>query len=216
MIESEIRTMLVTEVKRIDSKKSLIYIDYEPAFSLYKSEIRRYHLEPECELDDEAYYELFSILTKRCRERTAYILGKSDKSEHDLRQKLTQGYYPEVIIEKIINEFIMMGYISDRRYAENYVKYNISSKSRNRIYTTLITKGIKKDIIREVLEEYEQENDELQRRQDKLIEKEFYKKKYDFADEDRNRLGKIISSLLRKGFQYDDIMRVYSGLKTGR
>ena len=51
----------------------------------------------------------------------------------------------------------------------------------------------------------------------KLIEKEFVRKKFDFTNSDslENKyiLNKIISSLVRKGFNYDDILSTYYQLK---
>lgn len=206
--------MLVTEIKRLDSKKSLVYLNYSPAFALYKSELKRYDIVLDNELDESVYEDILrNVLRKRCRERAGYILGKSDKTEYDLRSKLKQGYYPEQIIDEVINDFIDYGYINDERFTENYVKYNISLKSKNRICNELLRKGINKDIIRNVFEEYTDENEEYSIAKNQMIEKEFKKKKYDFEKENRALLNKIISSLMRKGFGYEDIMQVYCDLK---
>ncbi len=205
--------MLVTEIKKIDSKKSLIYLDYEPAFSIYRSEIRRYEIGIEKELTSEKYDEILAMLLKRCRERTAYILGKSDKSEHELKTKLRQGFYPDSIINKVVNEYTMMGYVNDYRYASNYIKYHFSSKSKNRIMSSLLYKGIDKELINDIMNEYESENEDFKNKQDTMIEKEFIKKKYDFESDDKELLHKIIASLCRKGFRYDDVKNVYHRLK---
>lgn len=206
--------MLVTEIKKLDSKKSLIYLDYCPAFALYRSEIRKYGIDIEGELKAEVYDDILkNVLRKRCRERAGYILGKSDKTEYDLKNKLKQGFYPDKIIDEVINDFIDYGFIDDKRFAENYVKYNISSKSRNRIYNELIRKGVSKEIIQSVLTEYTDESEEYLEAKNKMILKEFTKKKYDFEKEDRLLLNKIIMALMRKGFSYEDIMQEYNILK---
>lgn len=80
--------MVVTGIKKIDAKKSLVYLDEEPAFSLYKSEIRRYQIEEEKELSHENYEQILKVLLRRCRERTAYLLGRSDKSEREDRKSV--------------------------------------------------------------------------------------------------------------------------------
>lgn len=209
--------MLVTEVKKLDSKKSLVYLDYSPAFALYKTEIKRYDILPEHELAETVYTEILrNVLRKRCRERAGYILGKSDKTENDLRMKLKQGYYPDEIIDEVVRDFTDYGYLNDERFTENYVKYNISSKSKNRIYKELIHKGVDKEIICHVFEEYTDDNEEYLSAQNRMIIKEFRNKKYDFGKEDRILLNKIISSLMRKGFGYEDIMQVYYKSKNDR
>lgn len=206
--------MLVTEIKKLDSQKSLVYLNYSPAFALYKSELKRYDIILDNELDESVYEDILrNVLRKRCRERAGYILGKSDKTEYDLRNKLKQGYYPQQIIDEVINDFIDYGYINDGRFAENYVRYYISLKSKNRICNELLHKGINKEVIRNVLEEYTDENEGYSIIKKQMIMKEFKKKKYDFKKEDRGLLNKVLSSLMRKGFEYEDIMQVYYDLR---
>lgn len=204
--------MIVTDIVRTDKKKSLIYIDYEKAFLLYNSEIKRLGIETDKELDSTSYKEIMNdILPKRCRERAVYILKDSDKSEFILRDKLSKGGYPAIIIDKVIADFKEYKYIDDERYATNYVKYNILSKSKSRIINELYAKGISKTLISKAFDEYEDEN--INEVQYELVKKEFLKKRYDFLEDDKNLLNKIIASLMRKGFKYDDIIQVYYELK---
>lgn len=214
--------MIITDIKKIDSKKCLVCINYEPAFALYNTEVRRYKLNENENISKEIYEEiLWEVLFKRCRERVAYILGKSDKSVHEIRLKLKQGYYPDEIIENVIEEYIGYDYINDDRYTYNYLKNNISRKSISRIKSELLIKGISKDIIinsidklrKDIGNESECTEKQISNVQFQIIEKEFIKKKYDFKSDDKVLLNKIIYSLLRKGFEYDDIIRVYNSMK---
>ena len=69
--------MIVTDIVRTDKKKSLIYIDYEKAFSLYNSEITRLGIETDKELDSTSYNEIMNdILPERCRGTAVYIFKK--------------------------------------------------------------------------------------------------------------------------------------------
>lgn len=204
--------MIVTDIVRTDKKKSLIYIDYEKAFSLYNSEIKRLGIETDKELDSTSYNEIINdILPERCRERAVYILKDSDKSEFILRDKLSKGGYPAIIIDKVIADFKEYNYIDDERYVKNYVKYNISAKSKSRIINELYAKGICKTLISRAFDECEDED--INEVQYELVKKEFLKKRYDFLVDDKNLLNKIIAALMRKGFKYDDIMQVYYELK---
>ncbi len=204
--------MIVTDIVRTDKKKSLIYIDYEKAFSLYNSEIKRLGIETDKELDSTSYNEIMNdILPERCRERAVYILKDSDKSEFILRDKLSKGGYPAIIIDKVIADFKEYNYIDDERYVKNYVKYNISAKSKSRIINELYAKGICKTLISRAFDECEDED--INEVQYELVKKEFLKKRYDFLVDDKNLLNKIIAALMRKGFKYDDIMQVYYELK---
>lgn len=208
--------MIVTDIVRIDKKKSYVYIDYEKAFVLYNSEIRSYKMEIDGEIRTDTYNKIMNeILPKRCMERAVYILKDSDKSEYILRDKLSKGGYPLEIIDTVIEKLKEYSYIDDKRYATNYVKYNISHKSKNRIICELYAKGINKELLQNVFDESEYDEEKIGLLQIELIKKEFLKKKFDFLEEDKNLLNKIIASLMRKGFKYDDIMRAYYEMKIG-
>ena len=68
-------------------------------------------------------------------------------------------------------------------------------------------------MIHEIMDGYELENEDFRKQQNKIIEKEFVKRKYDFEHENKEMLNKIVTSLCRKGFQYDDVKTVYQQLK---
>ena len=209
--------MLITEIKMLDKRKGLVYIDYERAFSLYKSEIRSLKIKENESLSKEVYDVIIKeILPKRCLTRAGFLLEKSDKTEKDLRDKLKQGYFPQDIIDITINKLKDAGYLNDRRYVDNYIRYNIKSKSVAKIKKYLITKGVDKNVIQESIDNYgielEQEGFVIRELQYSLIEKEFKKKHIEDKIEDKALLNKVISSMLRKGFEYDDIMHVYDSL----
>lgn len=219
--------MIITDIKKIDSKKCLVCINYEPAFTLYNAEVRRYKLDVDKNISKGVYEEiLWEVLLKRCRERVGYILGKSDKTIYEVKIKLKHGYYPDEIIENVIEEYIRYNYLDDNRYTYNYIRNNIKRKSINRIKNELLKKGISKDIVINSIDKLIEENDkdcvcadnhiannQIEDIQSKLIEKEVLKRKYDFISDDRTHLNKIISSLRRKGFEFDDIVRVYNSMK---
>ena len=204
--------MLVTGIRKLDGQKSLVWIDEEPAFALYHGEIRKFGLEEGEELTESRYREILVLLLKRGRERTAWILGKSDRSCEEIRKKLKEGHYPSEVADRIVSEFTGAGYLDDRRYARNYIKYHAATKSRDRICYILAGKGICRETIQEVLESGGQEKDEFLEKQNRMIEREFIRKKYNFEEEDRLVFQKIVASLLRKGFHYGEIMEVYRGL----
>lgn len=207
--------MMITDIVKIDKRKSFIYIDYEKAFSLYVGEIRKYDLQIDNDIKQEVYEEIMTeVLPKRCRERAIYILKDSDKTEKVLKDKLIQGGYPLEIVEIVIDDFKEYRYIDDKRYAFNYVKYNINSKSRGRITNELYLKGVSKELIELSFEENEYDEETINYMQLELVKKEFLKKKYNFEEDDRKELNKIIASLMRKGFKYEDIMHIYNEVKS--
>lgn len=55
---------LITSLKQVTSKRELVYINYEPAFALYSTEIRKFQLKEGQELDEGRYEEIEAILKK--------------------------------------------------------------------------------------------------------------------------------------------------------
>ena len=94
--------MLITSIKDIDKKKKLVYIDYQIGFALYNREISVYKIYEGQEINENTLNQVSEVLYNRCINRISYILIRSDKSEHDLREKLRNNYYPDDIIEKAI------------------------------------------------------------------------------------------------------------------
>ena len=71
-----------------------------------------------------------------------------------------------------------------------------------------------KELIELSFEENEYDEETINYMQLELVKKEFLKKKYNFEEDDRKELNKIIASLMRKGFKYEDIMHIYNEVKS--
>lgn len=206
--------MFVTSINKLDKKKSLILLDEEIKISLYNSELHKYGIREQTELSDKTAREIFGVLLPgRARERVFYMLKDSDKSEQDIRRKLLTAYYPGDIVETVISFMKDMKYIDDRRYADNYIRSNRRQKSMNRIKQELFFHGVEKSIICDAVNSFEEEWDLLPEEQRNIIYKEFIRRKYDFQNEDEKLKNKLIQSLMRKGFSYDEIQSVYRKLK---
>lgn len=194
--------MLITEIKELDKKRSVIKTDEDITFALYKKEIRNLNLEEGGELSGEAYENICNkILIKRARKRAMFLLEKMDRTELQLRDKLRQGLYGEEIIEDAVAYVKKYHYIDDERYARNYTNYQKERKSRRQIQMDLRQKGVASEQIELVLEtEYETENEQ------DLIWKWIEKKHYSGKDADLKEKQKIYQFLMRKGFPSQDIL----------
>ncbi len=98
----------------------------------------------------------------------------------------------ESLTEKVLSRLIERGYIDDQKFAEYYVENRFVKKgvSTRRLKNELIAKGIKKEVIEEVISSSDRtESSEIQ----KLI----LKKRQKYNDE------KLLSYLVRQGFPYD-------------
>jgi len=192
---------LVTEIFELNKKKRRIYINYDSAFSLYVGEIIKYKIKKDLPIDNEIYDEIVNeVLPKRAKLRAMNLLKDRDFTEHALRGKLKEGYYPEDSIRIAIEYVKSYGYIDDRRYVENYVNFKSVSKSRYQIKNFLLQKGVDKNLISEVCDKYYETSENSER---KLIEKLISKRKVDIINITREEKSKLLGYLTRRGFQID-------------
>ena len=201
--------MLVTQISEVSKSRSRVYLDGQFAFVLYKGELCQFQIKENQELSDESYQQIMTqILSKRAKLRSMNLLQSRDYTRKQLEDKLRQGGYPKECIEEAIAYVESYGYIDDRRYAKDYIEYHIQTKSKTRIETDLLRKGIAKDVIREAYEELWSmgvEQDECA-----IIRDLLQKKKYcaDTATEQERQ--KMYGFLYRRGFSPEAIMRELS------
>lgn len=193
--------MYIIELRVLDKKFVLVTTDTELRFRLYKREAERYGLAEDAELTDKVLADILDVLKKRGRERALYIIERSEKTEKEIRNKLNVEYYPESIVEYVINFLKNYNYINDRRYAEQYVSSKISGKSSRQIKYELVRKGISGEIVEEVLDEQDVDCRSV-------IKNILNTRRFDKNLSDRKQLDKQIRYFIGKGFEYDDIVSV--------
>lgn len=201
--------MVITQISEVSKARCRIYIDGQFAFVLYKGELRRFHIKEGQELSGSDYQEITTeILPKRAKLRCMNLLQSRDYTRRQLEDKLKQGDYPQDCIEEAIAYVSSYGYIDDLRYARDYIEYHLNSRSRIRIETDLMRKGIDSDVIRGVFEEL----NELGVEQDEtaMVQELLRKKKYCPETADKQEQQKMYGFLYRKGFRPDIIAKVLS------
>ena len=175
---------------------------------LYRSEAAQLSIEVQCSLTDENYdYLINEIVGKRAKKRAMHILEQMDRTEHQLREKLAKGEYPQECIDSAVEYVKKYRYLDDERFASSYVRYHQEKLSRQQLSVKLSQKGVSKDIIAEALEmEYEADDGEK-------IRNLLSKRHFDPDNTNRQENNKIYQYILRRGFKSSDIlkeMRVFS------
>jgi SOS response regulatory protein OraA/RecX len=148
-------------------------------------------------------------LEETIREYGYSLLKRRDYTVHDFLEKLKKKFLwkesiisenlivleeKEELIQKIIFLFQEREYLSDRNFAKSYISAH--HYGRKKLLLKLREKGISQSIIEDLL--VENQKNELQKIR-KILEKQKGKNS-----------KKIIESLLRKGFCYEDIQRIIS------
>lgn len=169
---------------------------------LYRSEAAQLSIEVQCSLTDENYdYLINEIVGKRAKKRAMHILEQMDRTEHQLREKLARGEYPQECIDSAVEYVKKYRYLDDERFASSYVRYHQEKLSRQQLSVKLTQKGVSKDIIAEALEmEYEADDG-------KKIRNLLSKRHFDPDNTDRQEINKIYQYILRRGFKSSDILK---------
>ena len=140
---------------------------------------------------------------RRAKLRALHLLTAMDRTEADLREKLSVSYSEETV-EAAVAYVKSFGYIDDERYVRNYIESKSRTKSRKQIEQELIfRKGVSKEAV--------EKGFETARTADitEVIEKYLQKKKIDPANCDYEQKQKFFAYMMRKGFQIEDLKRVF-------
>lgn len=168
---------------------------------LYRSEAGQFSIHSGSSLTASEYDKLITeVLGKRAKKRAMHLLEKMDRTENQLRQKLTDSQYPPECVEEAIRYVKSYHYLDDSRYAQNFIRYAQEKMSRGQIRRKLIEKGISRDIIEECLEEYT--GDEAEQ-----ICGLLRKRGFDPESADQKEFRRTYAFLARRGFQSSDILR---------
>lgn len=196
--------MTITEIVDMTKSRVRVALDGEFAFVLYKGELAAYGIEEGRELSEKAYHEIMTVLLpKRAKLRAMNLLKGRSYTTAQLREKLNVGEYPEQIINEAIDYVASYGYLSDRQYAADFIEYNKETKSKKRIITDLLKKGIPGALIEEVWEEtVGNSRQELEQEQ---ILRWMEKKHFSAQTAAPEELRRMTAFLYRKGFSIESI-----------
>ena len=209
-------TTIITEMEEFDNKKKSfgkskvkdagikIYIDGNYAFLLYRSDINRHAIKVGSEISEDTYIKIIEdTVYRRAKQKILFLLKFMDRTEHELRKKLTEALYTEDIIDRTIDYVKEYGYLNDERYATSYIKLRKDSKSRLRIQNDLMAKGINKELLDNLFTSVYSETDDNPELI--AIRKAIAKKTSDPSTLSWEEKQKLMASLYRKGFEIDKI-----------
>ena len=137
--------------------------------------------------------------TAAARKKILRYLTDMDRSEGELREKLSRAGFSEEDTEDAIAYAKSYGYIDDGRFAVSYIRCKKDRKSRMEITAALREKEVSEDLIREAFLSFEP-YDEVPLIL-RLVEKRLQGRTSASYDE----IQKCRGYLYRKGFRIDDI-----------
>ena len=196
--------MTVTKIEPLSKTRYKVYLDGQFAFTLYKGELSRYHIEEESVMEEEVYGILQKLVIKRAKLRAMHLLTDMGRTESQLRTKLKQGGYTEEAAEAAIQYVKSFGYINDAEYTRSFIDSRKEKKSKKELYAALIQKGVSPEIIEQVFEETDYGEEDSRQ----AIEALMRKRNYHPETADAKEKQKMMGYLMRKGFSYQDVRNV--------
>ncbi|MCE2982392.1 MAG: recombination regulator RecX [Parachlamydia sp.] len=130
----------------------------------------------------------------RVKNYVVWLLGRKSYHSQELWALLFKKKVAANILERVISEFKSAGYIDDEAWISSYLRLNQKKYGKRLMLAKLRAKGIEADF-------HLQKNDEIE--SIRVLFQSKYRKK-DLTDWKTKQ--KVVASLLRKGFEYEDVM----------
>lgn len=133
-------------------------------------------------------------------------LARRSYSSHELKAELLKQLVPQELIDNVMSEVISAGYINDNDYLESFIRVSQLKKlGPERIIQKLMHKGFKRETIASKLQLHDSKEERITRIK-KLLETSYKTKDLTIFKEKQ----KVIASLIRKGFSFEDIKMFFA------
>lgn len=191
---------VIFRVKEGNRDRWEILIDGQEWLEVHRTIFGRHPVFPSFSNDTDLV-SLFNVYEYR-RVR-AYVLWRlSSQSYHS--QQLIKVLHDRLVqsqtIERVIDEFRNMGFLDDESWLENFIRSRQKRYSLRYILNKLQSKGISSEIIQRLASEWNDPNEELE------VVRHLIKTRYRSKDlSDFKTRQKVIASLARKGYPFDQI-----------
>lgn len=149
----------------------------------------------------------------KCQNAGLRLLSRRPHSVSELWRKLQQRSYSNEVIKQVVAEFFRLNYLDDHQFAEQFCEYRKSSfqaQGRNKVRIDLMKRGIKTELIDEVLDEgWHEEEVELGNAQKIAIKK--WQQIKDKSDLWKSK-NKVYRFLVGRGFNSNICRQVIENL----
>lgn len=202
----------ITQQKR-DLERFNIFLDGKYAFSVHETVFVKYGLTKGMTLEDWTLDEvIYEDQISKAFNRALHYLGFRMRSEFEVKEKLLELEYGEAVVLEAIVKLRRLGFLDDKNFAEALMETRIRTSKRGprKIQEELKQKGIKKELLEEVLESYSEESQITIARE--LAEKEASKNR---ALSPRQTEQRIQNLLQRQGYSFSIIKEALADIDFG-
>ena len=191
-----------------------IFFEDKFAFSVDQAVLVKYQLSKGKELGQWTIEEMvFDDQIRKAYNKALHYLGFRMRSEGEVRQKLKDKEFGEAVIDEAIKKLYSHNFLDDKAFSEALLqtKINAGKKGPRAIQQDMQKKGIDKQMQKDVLDSYSEEQQlEIAKG---LAEKIAMKEKMKTPSQIKQ---KINDSLMRNGYSYDLIKQAIEVLDLER
>ena len=199
--------MVITklEIQKNNKEKFNLYLDDEFYSGVYVDACIKYGLRVGLELSQEELDKiLFDSNKTIALTKTANSVNTALKTEKQVKDYIAKKGFDKNISEYVIEKLKEYKYIDDEAFAKAYISTYSSKFGPMKLKANLSEKGIKKEIIENLLKDVELDEENLYNLSVK------YMKNKERTYESQVKLMRFLAS---RGFSYDDISSVIDRLK---
>jgi len=193
--------MLITAIEPRRKGLSQLYIDGEKAMKLDTETLLKEHIKAGMEIDDELLLELVKKSeAHRASEKALYLLEHRNHSKKELAEKIARVTSKEAA-QAAAEHMEEIGLVNDEAFARSYAHdlFLLKKFGVQRVKQELYRKGVDKDIIDSVIEEYRYEIPTEENIRNIL------EKRYRGYSQDEKIRRRAIAALQRMGYRFDEI-----------
>lgn len=203
------RTITKIETQKRNPRRRSVYINGKFAFGVDEEIISRLGLEKGEELSERKITEILSQKTEtEAKEAALKFLSFRRRTEKEVSDKLKKRGFDSGTVTITIDKLKDYDLINDVEFATAWVNERLAHKPRGKklLRQELWKKGIKKEIIDQVIEELCKDEDKAA---SELLEK--IKRRYRNLEPQVAR-RRMLGVLLRRGFSYEIAKNTFSSL----
>lgn len=197
--------ILVEKVERKGNKVQITFSD-STVLKLSSDVYKKFPVSTGEQLD-EKFLELLKNENEyfEVKKSALRYLSIRNHSSQELYKKLSKKKFSDQIIKKVIDELLSIGYLNDKKFAEQYL-IELTGKLFGplKIKNEMIKRGITKEVVDDVLNDYFN-NDEMQK---EIIKKILSKNRFPQRISNRKEMQKIYNYLVSRGFQARIVMDI--------
>lgn len=199
----------VLHMSRITSIKKqrglvLVEIEEEAALRIPASLYRERPLQPDTDLDLEAYEAwLDERAYPHALNRAVEYLAARPRTEHEMETRLRQCGYTDKVIARVMARLAHEGFLNDAQFADLWTQARQErALGKRRIAQELARKGVSREHVDAALSQIDEE--EQQRQATELCRRLLERTR---GKDERDVRRKVLAALVRRGYDWDTAKR---------